>query len=103
MICVIATIRVRAGQRESFLRIFHELMPKVHAEAGCLEYFPTIDVDAGIDVQGALRDDIVTILEKWESIPALQAHLAAPHMHAFRDSVAGIVEDLQLQIVEPPS
>ena len=101
MIAVIATITVKTGCRDKFLERFHALMPQVHAEAGCLEYYPSVDVDAGVELQGPLREDIVTILEKWESPATLQAHLAAAHMEAFRESVAEIVEDLQLQIVAP--
>ncbi len=47
MIYVIATIEVAEGKRDAFLAEFHKLVPKVHAEAGCLEYGPTVDVPTG--------------------------------------------------------
>jgi quinol monooxygenase YgiN len=91
MIHVIATIELAAGKREAFLAEFHKLMPLVHAEAGCLEYGPTIDVPADIPRQIPVRDNVVTIVEKWESLEALRAHLQAPHMANYRVRVKDMV------------
>lgn len=101
MIHVIATIRVAAGRRADFLKEFHALVPAVKAEAGCIAYGPTIDVASGIPVQGALREDVVTVVEQWKDIPALQAHLVAPHMQAYREKVKGLVLGMDLQVLEP--
>ena len=38
-------------ERDAFLAEFQRIVPLVHAEAGCLEYGPTIDVPTGIGVQ----------------------------------------------------
>ena len=43
MIVVLATIELHPGKRANFLAEFHQIVPKVRAEAGCLEYFPAID------------------------------------------------------------
>ena len=40
MIVVIATIETAPGRRNDLLAIFRGLVPKVHAEQGCLEYTP---------------------------------------------------------------
>ena len=101
MISVIATIKLKSGQRDPFLRIFRELTPQVHAERGCVEYFPATDINSGIELQGQVRDHVVTVIEKWESLEALQDHLDAPHMHAFRERVADMTESLSLQVVAP--
>lgn len=101
MIHVIATITVAPGQRDEFLKIFHELMPKVHAEAGCLEYGPAIDVDTPITTQTFKGHDVVTVIEKWESVSALQAHLNAPHMTAYREQVKDLVTGVTLHVLEP--
>lgn len=101
MISVIATIRTKPGKLEEFVQAFQELVPKVLAEDGCIEYFPATDIDSGIDAQAPLRADCMTVLEKWESPAALAAHLAAPHMSDFRDRTAGLVEDLTIHVVEP--
>ncbi len=101
MIHVIATIEVRAGHRDKFLREFHQLMPAVHAEAGCLAYAPAVDADTGIDRQTPKGENVVTIIEQWESLDALKAHLAAPHMAAYRDRVKDLVTHAALHILKP--
>lgn len=101
MIHVIATIKLAAGRRADFLKEFHQLMPLVQAEIGCLEYGPAVDREPGIPGQPAVRDDIVTVVEKWESLPALHAHLAAPHMAKYRDTVSGIVTGVEIRVLDP--
>ena len=101
MIHVLATITVKSGKRDAFLQEFHRIMPMVHAEAGCIEYGPTIDVDSGVSVQGPLRENVVIIIEKWESLAALKAHMQAPHMVEYRVRVKDFVESVTLQILEP--
>ncbi len=101
MIHVIATIRVRPGSRAAFLTEFHRLVPTVRAEEGCLDYGPTVDVQTDIAAQVPRREDVVTVLERWESLDALKAHLAAPHMAKYRERVKDLVADVSLQILEP--
>ena len=101
MIHVIATVELRPGKREAFLTEFNRNVPAVRAEAGCIEYGPTIDVNTGIAVQPPVRDNVVTVVEKWESLEALRAHMAAPHMVQYREQVKDMVVKVVLQILEP--
>ena len=101
MICVIATIEVAEGRRQGFLTEFRKVVPKVLAEAGCLEYAPMIDVDTGIGPQLHARPDAVTIVEKWESVESLEAHLIAPHMVDYRKAVKDLVKGSSLRILSP--
>jgi len=101
MIVVLATIELHVGKREAFLGEFRQIVAKVRAEAGCLEYFPATDVSSGLPVQGPPRDDIVVVVEKWESIAALEAHLIAPHMMEYRPKVKDFVKKVGLQILSP--
>jgi quinol monooxygenase YgiN len=101
MIHVIATIELAPGGREAFLKEFHALVPSVKAEDGCIAYGPTVDVASGIPAQGSLRADVVTVVEQWRDVPALQAHLVAPHMQAYRGKVKDLVRGMQLQVLEP--
>jgi len=101
MIHVIATIDLVEGSREEFLSIFRRNIPKVKAEKGCMSYIPTIDVDSGIPIQDPLRNNAVTIIETWESLEALHAHLKAPHMTKYREAVKDFVKKLSLQVFEP--
>ncbi len=101
MIYVIATVEVKPGKRDAFLAEFHKNMSNVRAEKGCIEYGPTVDVKTDIKTQIPLRESTVTIVEKWESLQALQAHLQAPHMKEYRERVKDIVAGLTLQVLEP--
>lgn len=101
MIHVIATIQVLPERREDFLAQFHKVEPEVHAEQGCLEYAAAIDLATDIGAQIPLRSDVVTVVEKWESIEALNAHLAAPHMATYREAVKDMVRGVELQILQP--
>jgi quinol monooxygenase YgiN len=75
MIHVIATVEFVPGKRDAFLAEFHRLVPLVQAEKGCLEYGPTVDQPTAIPVQIPVREQVVTVVEKWENLEALQAHL----------------------------
>jgi quinol monooxygenase YgiN len=101
MICVIATIEVAEGRRQDFLAEFRKLVPKVLGETGCLEYAPMVDVPSGIGVQAPGRPDVVTIVEKWQSLEALEAHLMAPHMIDYRKAVKGLVKGTSLVVLAP--
>ena len=102
MIHVIATAQVRDGQRKAFIELFKKLVPKVLAEAGCIAYGPTTDIEnTGIGAQIPVRPNVVTIVEQWESLDALKAHLAAPHMQEWREQSIELVEKTTLQILEP--
>lgn len=101
MIHVIATIELIEGKREAFLQEFHRIVPLVRAEAGCLEYGPTVDVPTDIPRQVLPRNQVVTVVEKWDSLEALQAHLQAPHMAEYRTRVKELVKGAQLQILRP--
>ena len=101
MIIVLATIELHPGRREDFLKEFRQLVPQVRAEKGCVEYFPAVDLASGLPVQGSTRDDTVMVIEKWESVPALEAHLIAPHMMKYRPKVKDLVKSVSLQILSP--
>ena len=101
MIHVLATITIKPGKRDEFLCEFHRIMPMVHAEAGCIEYGPTVDVASGLSMQGPSRDLVAVIIEKWESVEALKAHSQATHMAEYRVRVKDLVESVTLQVLAP--
>jgi len=103
MIHVLATIELQPGCRERFLAEFHQIIPAVRQEAGCVEYGSTVDLATDIAAQQAVRPDTVVVVEKWSSIEALKAHLIAPHMVAYRPKVRDFVSATRLQILEPTS
>ena len=88
MIHVLAIITAKPGQRGALLQAFKSIVPIVHAEAGCIEYGPVIDVD-GADP--AFGSDTFVVVEKWESLHALKAHSVAPHMKAYGEKTKDLV------------
>lgn len=101
MIYVIVTVEVKPGKREAFLAEFRKNLPNVHAEKGCLEYRPAVDLVTDIKAQVPFRENVVTVVEKWDSLQALQAHLAAPHMAAYRERVKDFLVGASFQILDP--
>jgi quinol monooxygenase YgiN len=98
MINVIASIHIKEGRLIEFIEIFKSNIPNVLEEKGCIEYVPTIDVSTGLPPQ-ELNNNVVTIIEKWDSLEDLQAHLSAPHMLAYKETVKDIVDKVSLKVL----
>lgn len=101
MIHVIATIELAPGARENFLAEFHQIVPKVHAEQGCIEYGPAVDADTGLAMQSKIGEDKVMVIEKWEDVAALKAHSTAPHMLEYREKVKDLVRSTAVCVLDP--
>ena len=100
MLIVIAVIETVDGRREDFLAEFHRIVPLVRAEAGCIEYAPTVDAETDVEVQQRMGANTVTVVEKWESLDALRAHLKAPHMLEYRPRVKEMVVTTKIHLLE---
>jgi quinol monooxygenase YgiN len=46
-----------------------------------------------------LNANVVTIIEKWRRPEDLQAHLATPHMRAYREKVNDLVEKVSFKVL----
>lgn len=101
MIHVVASIHLADDKREPFLDEFRKVVPLVRDEDGCIEYGPTVDVDTSIPAQGGARPHVLTVMEKWESLDALEKHLIAPHMLEYRKTVKDFVLETTIQVLEP--
>jgi quinol monooxygenase YgiN len=101
MIHVIAIITAKPGMREGILQQFRANMPAVHAEKGCIEYAPAIDVDALGGVQTKLGPDAFVVVEKWDSVAALKAHAASPHMAAYAAKTREMIASRVIHVLEP--
>ena len=98
MINAIASISVKASERDAFIEIFKANVPKVLEEEGCVEYSATVDFRTDIPIQET-NANVVTVIEKWESLPHLEAHFNAPHMLEYKSKVEGMVEGVSLKIL----
>jgi quinol monooxygenase YgiN len=101
MIHVLAFITAKPGMREAVLEEFRANMPAVHAEEGCIEYVPVIDVPAFGSSQSKIGPDTFVVVEKWASPEALKAHAAAPHMKAYAAKTADMVEARAIHVLSP--
>ena len=101
MIHVIATIQTVPGGRDKLVAAFRDVVPQVRAERGCIEYGTAIDLETPINGTAAIREDMVTVVEKWQSVAALTDHLAAPHMLAYRERVKDLVAAVEIRVLTP--
>ena len=101
MIHVIAVITARPGKREEILRHFRANVPNVHAEKGCIEYGAAVDAENALAFQTKWGADTFLVIEKWESMDALKAHAAAPHMAAYGAKTKELIASRVIHILSP--
>ena len=101
MIHVVAIITAKPGQREAILRAFHDNMPAVHAEKGCIEYGPAVDAEGMGGFQTKFGADTFVVIEKWESVETLKAHAASPHMAAYAARTKEMIASRVIHVLSP--
>ena len=101
MIHVIAVITAKPGQRDKVLAPFRANVPAVRAEKGCLEYGAAVDADTALSIQTKWGADTFLVIEKWESLEALKAHAAAPHMAAYAAKTKEFIANRVIHILNP--
>ncbi|HSU04981.1 MAG TPA: antibiotic biosynthesis monooxygenase family protein [Acetobacteraceae bacterium] len=101
MIHVLAIITAKPGMRDKILDAFRANMPAVHAENGCIEYGPAIDTEGAGAIQTKLGPDSFVVVEKWESLDALKAHAAAPHMAAYGAKTREMIASRVIHVLSP--
>lgn len=103
MIHVLAIITAKPGHRAEILEAFKANMPAVHAEDGCIEYGPVIDVANAGAMQTKFGDDTFVVVEKWASPEALKAHAASPHMAAYGAKTREMVATRVIHVMTAPA
>ena len=101
MIHVIAVITAKPGQRETILQHFRANTPAVRAEAGCIEYCAAVDAENALPFQTPWGPDTIVVVEKWDSMEALKAHAAAPHMAAYGAKTKEFIASRVIHIMQP--
>jgi quinol monooxygenase YgiN len=101
MVHVLAVITAKPGKREEVLRHFRANVPAVRAEKGCIEYGAAVDAEAALSVQTRYGADTFVVVEKWESMDALKAHAAAPHMAAYGAKTKELLASRVIHILSP--
>ncbi|MEQ5833748.1 putative quinol monooxygenase [Marinobacter sp. NFXS9] len=100
MIHVIATIEVQPGQLDAVMSELLKVQPMVLNEPGCCKYQPLVDAKVDLPLPVRHREDTITVIEQWASLAHLEAHMAAPHMKAYKEAVGDKVKDVSLQLLE---
>jgi len=101
MVHVIAVITAKPGQREQILTHFRANVPAVRAEKGCIEYGAAVDADTELSLQNKWGTETFNVIEKWESLEALKAHAAAPHMQAYGAKTKEFIASRVIHILQP--
>lgn len=101
MIHVIAVITAKPGMRAQILEAFRANVPSVRAEKGCIEYGAAVDAEPVLKFQSAIGADTFFVVEKWESLEALKAHAAAPHMAAYAAKTKDWIASRAIHILSP--
>ena len=101
MIHVVAVITAKPGLRESILQHFRANVPAVRAEQGCIEYGAAVDAENALPFQTKCGADTFLVIEKWESMDALKAHAAAPHMAAYAAKTRDMIASRVIHILSP--
>jgi quinol monooxygenase YgiN len=101
MVHVIAVITAKPGQRATILTHFRANVPAVRAEQGCIEYGAAVDAENALAFQTNYGPDTFLVIEKWESMDALKAHAAAPHMAAYGAKTKEFVASRVIHILQP--
>ena len=98
---VMAVITAKPGMRDELLSLFNTNVPAVHAEDGCNEYVATIDTPEVGAFQTEFGEDTFVVVEKWESLDALMAHAAAPHMAAYGAKTKDMIANRVIHVLSP--
>ena len=98
---VLAVITAKPGRRDDILAAFRANVPAVHAEDGCIEYGATVDTEGVGDFQTRFGEDTFVAVEKWTSLAALEAHIAAPHMAAYGAKTKDMIASRIIHVLSP--
>jgi len=72
MIHVHALLEIAPGRIDEYLPIHQALLPRILQEEGCIEYLLAVDTSTSIAMQRQAGSEIVSVVEKWESVSAFE-------------------------------
>lgn len=99
MVHVIASIHPVEGKIGELLKMYEAFIPKVMEDKGCLMYLPAVDFDTEIPNQSKEKG-LITLIEQWENVEDFYAHLSAIHVIEFRESIAELVEQVSIKVLQ---
>lgn len=79
MIIIGGDMKINVAYRAEALAAFNAMQKASQAEAGCITYVFSTDLEA---------EDTIHLFEIWENAESLAAHGQTPHMAVFREQMA---------------
>ena len=101
MLHVLVTMMVKEGRMQEFLDVCRELRPKVLQETGCRGYEYMREMPSVLGIQEPSDPNRVTLIECWESVEALKAHMETPHMKEAGPKMRELRAGAVARVVEP--
>lgn len=101
MVHVLAVITAKPGMRKNILEHFRANVPNVLAEQGCIEYAAAVDAEGAGAIQTRFGEDTFVVIEKWESLDALKAHAASPHMAEYGTKTKDMIARRAVHVLSP--
>jgi quinol monooxygenase YgiN len=98
MIHVVVTMVIKEGRLPEFLELARRVAAEVRREAGCLAYDYTLDVKSPLPTQEPVQANRLTLIERWESLEALEAHMTAPHMKLYGPQMQPLRESAAIRV-----
>jgi quinol monooxygenase YgiN len=98
MVYVVVKVTVREGKVGEYIDLFKSVAETVRREKGCIEYKPAVDA-AGAPPD-SVDKNIVFILERWNSMDELGAHLGTSHMADYFEKQKSLVVGSEIKVLE---
>lgn len=89
-IVVLAKIQPKEGCLDSILELSEELIYESLLEEGNIDY----------QLLKSNKEDILTFVEKWESLEHLKKHMVSPHFLEFNAESEEFIKSNDIQILE---
>ena len=89
---IVAIIRARAGQEDAVGRELRNLVEPSRCDPGCLNY----DLHRSVETPG-----LFLFYENWATKADWEAHMATPHLAAWKAAAADLVESTELLQMQP--
>ena len=98
---LVIRLTVKEGSAAKFEETFAKAAKATRAEKGCIEYGAAVDADPSLPVQTKYGPETFVVVEKWDSLDALKAHAAAPHMAAYGAKTKELLASRVIHILSP--
>ena len=100
MIHILVTMMVKEGCMKEFLTLGEKLRREVLKEKGCHAYDYTREISSPLGIQEPVDPNRITLVERWESLEALKAHMDAPHMKEFGPKMSDLRSSVTARVGE---